>query len=240
MSRARSIQHWWRCWHGAPTDAKWPIIAKTAQSKAATVWALYSMMIDYASQARKRGSLSGFDLEVAAYAMQCELAEVTRIYRCFSDRGMVHDAVLVNWKRRQPKREDDRTRDRSSKKNKQDQDVDLWDDPQMPTNAHQEKTRTRGIENQKTHSRGSRWESGRQVPQEWIDEVPAIRARANKPPIDARLAADDFADYWSAATGRIAVKKDWHGTWRQWVRSPYRQTAGATPRGRTTGLDGPA
>jgi hypothetical protein len=40
--------------------------------------------------------------------------------------------------------------------------------------------------------------------------------------------AQKFRDYWTAAAGSKAVKRDWTATWRQWIRSGA-ERAGKTP-----------
>jgi uncharacterized protein YdaU (DUF1376 family) len=47
---------------------------------------------------------------------------------------------------------------------------------------------------------------------------------------------DRFRDYWTAATGRNAVKLDWEATWRNWIRSDLRRKPG--PGARYTGGNG--
>lgn len=41
--------------------------------------------------------------------------------------------------------------------------------------------------------------------------------------------ASKFRDYWTAAAGSNAVKRDWTATWRQWIRNGA-ERAGKTPR----------
>lgn len=42
--------------------------------------------------------------------------------------------------------------------------------------------------------------------------------------------AENFRDYWIAASGRNAVKLDWSAAWRTWVRSERDRRGGAAPR----------
>lgn len=51
------------------------------------------------------------------------------------------------------------------------------------------------------------------LPDEWLDW-----ARNEKPGLNVEATAASFIDYWHAATGKGAVKRDWFGTWRNWVR----------------------
>ena len=43
-------------------------------------------------------------------------------------------------------------------------------------------------------------------------------ARAQCPNVDGRHETAKFVDYWTAASGRNAVKLDWVATWRNWMR----------------------
>lgn len=50
--------------------------------------------------------------------------------------------------------------------------------------------------------------------------------------------ANKFRDYWTAAAGSNAVKRDWTATWRQWIRNGA-ERSGKTPR-RQAGEAAPA
>ncbi len=52
------------------------------------------------------------------------------------------------------------------------------------------------------------------VPEEWI----AWAVSRGMPRSRAFMAAEAFQDYWIAATGEKARKRDWFATWRNWVR----------------------
>lgn len=71
---------------------------------------------------------------------------------------------------------------------------------------------------------------GTRLPGDWRpavdDEAYAIREGFTIPQAD-RL-AENFRDYWTAATGQKATKLDWSATWRTWVRNE-RDRRGSRP-----------
>jgi hypothetical protein len=44
-------------------------------------------------------------------------------------------------------------------------------------------------------------------------------AAKNAPSVDGRRQTAQFVDYWTAATGRTATKRDWVAAWRTWMRN---------------------
>lgn len=50
-------------------------------------------------------------------------------------------------------------------------------------------------------------------------------ARDNTPSVDGRYETEKFSDYWHAKTGRDATKRNWDGTWRNWMRKAEEQTS---------------
>lgn len=53
-------------------------------------------------------------------------------------------------------------------------------------------------------------------------------ARENTPHVDGRRETEQFRDYWRAASGRNATKRDWTAAWRTWMRNAQ-DRARATP-----------
>ena len=69
---------------------------------------------------------------------------------------------------------------------------------------------------------GTRWPPNQPVPRDWLRIGYEARAAANLPPTDIALAATEFTNHWTAASGRAATKLDWLATWRNWCTSPHR------------------
>lgn len=102
---------WCRLHHGVSTDPKWRLIAKKASVRAGDVLAVWTYMLDHASQANPRGTLSGWDDEVCAIALDFEPEQVASIRRYMMGR-VLEDLRLTGWDKRQPKREDETAAER--------------------------------------------------------------------------------------------------------------------------------
>lgn len=108
--------HWFRSYHGAPSDNKWISVTKravthcnacNAEIVTAHVVAIWWSLMDYASQQDDRGSVEGFDAESVADFLGMTEQMVTAVLRALEDKGLITDSRLTNWDKRQPKREDD-------------------------------------------------------------------------------------------------------------------------------------
>lgn len=64
--------------------------------------------------------------------------------------------------------------------------------------------------------KATRWPSDAIVPESWIEKATTARQRHNMPPIDLRLEATTFANYWASKSGGSATKNDWERTWINW------------------------
>jgi hypothetical protein len=98
---------WFRSWHGAPTDPKWLGIARRAGVAPGIVVAAVWSLMDRASQAEDRGSITGYDAEGMACFFGCDPEAIEAIVAAMSDKGMIVNGRFASWEKRQPKREDD-------------------------------------------------------------------------------------------------------------------------------------
>jgi hypothetical protein len=101
------MSHWFRSWHGAPTDNKWLVVARRAGVAPGIVSAVVWALLDYASQNEDRGNVAGFDIETYAAFSGFDEADVERVIEAIRDKLTDSDGNLWAWDRRQPKREDD-------------------------------------------------------------------------------------------------------------------------------------
>ena len=62
----------------------------------------------------------------------------------------------------------------------------------------------------------TRWPKNAVVAEQWLRLGEAARARHGLAPLDLRLEAEKFANYW-AARERDAVRADWQKTWLNWI-----------------------
>ena len=98
---------WWRSWHGAPMDHKWPVVAARAGVKVGVVSAVAWALFDYASQNEPRGSVTGFDEESYSVYSGFTQDEIHAVITAMTDKGIIEtDGTLCNWAKRQPSRED--------------------------------------------------------------------------------------------------------------------------------------
>lgn len=96
---------WFRVHHGTVTDAKWRTVARRAAVKVHEVVSVWLAMMEHASQATPRGTLSGWSDEVAGDALDMDPNAIERIRTHMN--GLVLDGERIPaWDRRQPKRED--------------------------------------------------------------------------------------------------------------------------------------
>lgn len=103
-----TIMDWFRSYHGAPTDAKYHMLAKRAGVAPYEVAFVWWALMDYASQNEPRGSIQGFDAEALACSSGLDESKIKAIEGVCREKGMIdQDDVLSAWPRRQPKREDD-------------------------------------------------------------------------------------------------------------------------------------
>lgn len=85
--------------------------------------------------------------------------------------------------------------------------------------------------------RSTRWPAGQTVPDAWIDEGYDIRRNAGLPEINVELEAANFTDHWTAKAGKDACKRDWHATWRQWVRNSFQKSPRSAVGRPSTAMD---
>jgi hypothetical protein len=71
--------HWLRWHHGTATDGKLRMVASRTCTRLSEVVHLWSALLEHASQARPRGSVTDFDVEVAAFELEIEEAVVRRV-----------------------------------------------------------------------------------------------------------------------------------------------------------------
>lgn len=103
---------WFRSWHGAPTDLKWPVVADKAREILGGVthgdalfvtfvtgvtWAL----LDHASQGSPRGSIQGFSVTAFAKYAGATPPMVNAVIQALHEENVLKDSVFANWAKRQ-------------------------------------------------------------------------------------------------------------------------------------------
>lgn len=83
--------------------------------------------------------------------------------------------------------------------------------PDTETDTDTEKTPPRPPSLERGNGRGTR------LPDDWTPDE-ACRRYAQGLGLEPDRVSEDFRDYWHAAAGSKAVKRDWSATWRTWCR----------------------
>lgn len=227
------MNQWWRSWHGAPTDPKWLAIAQRTQTNAGTVSAVAWALFDHASQQEDRGDISTFDAEsYGAYSgFGGELIEA--IIQALTDKKLIQNNRLTAWEKRQPRREDG-----SAERAKE------WRERKR-TQANAKEHRLEEIREDKNKKEGEVDSSlrspkpanvsrGTRLPEGWTpDEEGRAYALTVLSPDQIQPEIENFTDYWRAANGAKAVKRDWSAVWRMWVRNSVKFSGGGNGPGRS-------
>lgn len=98
---------WLRLHEGVSLDVKWPLIARKANTNVGTVVAVWTAMLDYASQQQVRGTITGFDCESIDAFYGFEDGVCQSVFDALTAKGMIKDGIITNWEKRQPKKEDE-------------------------------------------------------------------------------------------------------------------------------------
>lgn len=140
---------WFRSYHGAPTDAKYLMLAKRAEVAPFEVAFVWWAFMDYASQNLPRGSIAGFDAEALSCFSGLEEEKIHLIKAVCREKGMIDaEGVLTAWQRRQPRREDDsskRVKALRERQKVQDDSVTQCNADVTQCNARTEQSRTEEI-----------------------------------------------------------------------------------------------
>lgn len=108
---------WFRVHEGTYADAKWPVIARKANTNVGTVVSIWVALLDHASQHEQRGSLEGFDPEAIDALYGYEDGTCQGVFDAMVCKGLIADGRLANWEKRQPIKEDATARERKARYN---------------------------------------------------------------------------------------------------------------------------
>src|SRR3546814_10193075 len=108
MAGDAGVTDWFRSWAGAPSDAKWGVVAAEVGCKPIEVAGLVWALLDYASQHEERGSIKGFPVRVFAHTsgLNADLIKLILAELSADDIGVLSGDRFKSWEKRQPKRED--------------------------------------------------------------------------------------------------------------------------------------
>lgn len=98
---------WLRWYHGACSDAKWPLIAKRSGTCVGVVVSVWAALLEQASQDEERGSIEGWDPETYDVLYGYEDGTCEAVLKAMTEKGLIVDGCIAAWQKRQPKRERD-------------------------------------------------------------------------------------------------------------------------------------
>ncbi len=100
---------WFRWFHGAVSDDKWPLIARRSGQSVAVVVAVWAALLECASQADQRGSIAAFDPESMDALLQVQDGTCHAVLAAMSEgkKPRIADGRIAKWNERQPMRERD-------------------------------------------------------------------------------------------------------------------------------------
>jgi len=99
--------NWVRLHHDCPTDPQWRVIAKKSGQRIGDVHAVWNfVLVNASSNANERGTMSGWESESVAAALDLEESDVDAILREMQGR-VIDGSRLTAWDKRNPRREDD-------------------------------------------------------------------------------------------------------------------------------------
>lgn len=99
------MTQWIRLWEDMPNDPKWRVVAKRARRPVSEVLAVFVHMLTQAGASAERGSLTTWDDEDVATAIDAKPEHVTAIRMAMQGKTL-DGQRLSGWENRQPIRED--------------------------------------------------------------------------------------------------------------------------------------
>lgn len=196
---------WFRSWHGAPTDPKWLLIARKANTMPGIVSAVGWALFDHASQAGDRGSVEAFDAETYAAYSGFEEQVVMGVLDAMVEKKIIISGRLAAWDKRQPKREDAGSTDR--------------------VRAHRGKNETPGNDVKRNETPGNAPEQSRveeiqsRVEKKGLDEPSGSLSEASSDSPKKSIKnnyPEAFEAFWRAyPTDQNMSKKEAHGEWKK-------------------------
>lgn len=98
---------WFRWYHGACSDSKWPVIARRAGVSVGVVVSVWAALLEHASQDEERGSVEDFDGETFDALYGYDDGTCDAVLKAMIEKKLICDGCIRAWQKRQPKREDD-------------------------------------------------------------------------------------------------------------------------------------
>ena len=87
--------NWFRWYHGSSCDTKWPWVARRSGQCVGTVVAVWSALLEHASQNEERGSVDGFNCEEIDVGEEKPRTVMSGLRQFFSKEDLLHRKVVV-------------------------------------------------------------------------------------------------------------------------------------------------
>ncbi|MDY2985916.1 MAG: hypothetical protein SOR75_11405 [Synergistes jonesii] len=94
--------NWLRWYHGTVSDVKWPRIARCANQSVGVVVAVWSALLEFASEQEDRGSVSGFCCEDVDVLFGFDDGACAAVLAAMEDEGIIADGRVEAWQKYQP------------------------------------------------------------------------------------------------------------------------------------------
>ena len=113
---------WFRWHHGTVADPKFKWVAVKSGQSVAGVLAIWSCLLERASQEDQRGYITGFDFESYDIALGLDDGTCQIVYEQMELKGLILNGCIVSWSKRQLKYEDPTAAERKRAQRKREKD----------------------------------------------------------------------------------------------------------------------
>lgn len=217
---------WLRWWDGTCSDPKWRVIAARSGQPVGDIVAVWAWLLERARQAD--GNLGDVDVEEIAVTYGYEVDSVASILKALADKGLIGEGSIKNWRKRQPKREDDsRERVKAWRAAKAcNADVTHGNAPEAEAETETTVAIAPVVERAKRKTR---------IDPNWKPSESGL-ASADKRGVFGSALDREASRFVAHHTAKGNVMANWDAAWVTWLDSPYRQTARAGPAQQRRGM----
>lgn len=117
---------WFRWHHGSVTDPKFQLVARKSGASLPDVLAVWAYVLEQASANQERGCHGEIDCEAVDCLFNFPATETRTadILKAMAERNLLADGLIVNWEKRQPKREDETAAERKRRQRERDHEIE--------------------------------------------------------------------------------------------------------------------
>ena len=215
---------WFRSWHGAPTDPKWLLIARRANTSPGIVSAIVWALFDHASQAESRGLVDHFDVETYSAFSGFEEGVITTVITTLEDKGLIIDGRLAAWEKRQPKREDGSAERAKAHRDRERTQANATERPRVDTDTEKN---TAPPTEELPRPKARRLKAVGSVCPPDYEPLPRHFQAARSEGFAESFVASQAREMigWSASNANrdVALKADWHAAFDKWLSKAMRE-----------------